>query len=329
MPDLSIIIVSYKGYERLKQCLDSLISFSGRILSTEVIIVNNSPGDNAFRSFENLYPGFRFINNEINGGYAYGCNKGVRNASGQFILILNPDTIVTERSLEELIKTAKSNPEFVITSCRQVNEKGHVCIAWGSFPGFRNLTGLLRVIFRSGYQSQVRVKDLLHVNIFFPDWVSGSVILISKENYIRLNGFDEDFWMYFEDVDLCKRARDMGGEVAFCNDISIEHNHGGSSRINKSTASLTKAEVLISKHVYFSKHKSGFQKLMIQVFLIINNLISFGLVAAAGLLFFFIPKLFLRTLIYFKLIQYYAGALLKGSWVSPRSATHKKLTSLR
>jgi len=323
MPDLSIIIVSYKGYERLKQCLDSLNSFSGRNLSTEVIVVNNSPGDDAIRSFEIHYPGFRYINNEINGGYANGCNKGAGYASGQFILILNPDTIITERALEELVKTAKSNPAFIITSCRQINEKGRESIAWGPFPGLRNMTGLMRAIFSSGYRSQIRLKDGFPPDIFFPDWISGSVVLISKENYLRLNGFDDDYWMYFEDVDLCKRVRDSGGEIAYCKNVAIEHNHGGSSRINKTTASLTKAEVLISKHIYFSKHKSGTQELLIHSFLIVNNLISLGLVAVAGLMFFFIPKLFLSTLIYFKLIEYYAGALLRGSWISPRSVNRK------
>ena len=324
MPDLSIIIVSYKGYERLRLCLDSLNSFTGSRISTEVIIVNNSPGDEAISTFARSYPGFRFISSEINGGYAHGCNKGVSFATGKFILILNPDTVTTEGALEELLRIAKANPGFMITSCRQVNEKGGESIAWGPFPEFVNLTGFMRAIFRSGYRQQQRLKEGYSPEIFFPDWISGSVVLISRENYIKLNGFDEDFWMYFEDVDLCKRARNAGGEVAFCNSVTIEHNHGGSSRINKTTASLTKAEVLISKHIYFSKHKSGLQKVLIQFFLVINNLISFGLVAAAGLIFFFIPKLFLRTLIYLKLTGYYYGALIRGNWVSPRSVNFRR-----
>ena len=323
MPDLSIIIVSYKGYERLKQCLDSLNSFTGARLSTEVIIVNNSPGDETIKRFARLYPGFIFISNEINGGYAHGCNKGVSFASGRFILILNPDTVATEGALEELLRIAETNPGFMITSCRQINEKGRESIAWGPFPKLSNLTGFMRAVFRSGYQSQHRVKEGFSAEIFFPDWISGSVVLISRDNYLKLNGFDEDFWMYFEDVDLCKRARESGGELAFCNSVTIEHNHGGSSRINKSIASLTKTEVLISKHIYFSKHYSGFQRLLIQLFLVINNLISFGILAVAGILFFFIPKLFIRTLIFLKLAGYYYGACIKGSWISPRSVNFR------
>jgi GT2 family glycosyltransferase len=324
MPDLSIIIVSYKGYERLKQCLNSLNSFSGRNLSTEVIVVNNCPKDDTMTAIENLYPGFRFVNNEINGGYANGCNKGVSYACGKYILILNPDTIATEGALEKLVMTSNSNPGFVITSCRQVNEKGKESIAWGPFPKFWNLTGLMRTLLRTGYQSQIRIREGFPRDIFFPDWISGSVVLISKENYLRLHGFDEDFWMYFEDVDLCKRATTAGGVIAFCNNVTIEHNHGGSSRINKTTSAITKTEVLISKHIYMNKHRSGIDRFLIQTFLVINNLLSSGPIAVFGLVFFFIPKIFLRTLIFLRLIKYYSGVLLKGKWDSPKSVIYTK-----
>lgn len=324
MPDLSIIIVTYRGYERLKQCLMSLSSFSGRVLSTEVIVVNNYQGDESIPILEKQYPAFRFVNNNTNGGYANGCNLGASFAGAEYILILNPDTIVTEDAVEVLVKTASSNPSFTIISCRQVNERGKESIAWGPFPGLMNLTGFMRALFRTGYQSQIKAKEGFSSDIFFPDWISGSMILISKKNYLMLNGFDEDFWMYYEDVDLCRRARNMGGDIAFCNNVTIEHNHGGSSRINKATSSLTKTEVLISKHIYFSKHKTGVEKFLIHTFLVVNNLLSSGIVAVAGLLFFFVPRLNIRTAIYIKLIRYYVGAVIRGSWESPRSVYYRK-----
>jgi Predicted glycosyltransferases len=70
--------------------------------------------------------------------------------------------------------------------------------------------------------------------------------MIKHETFDKLGGFDEDFWMYSEDVDLCRRIRNAGGEIAFCSNITIEHNHGGSSRVNLKTTSLTKTEVHIS-----------------------------------------------------------------------------------
>ena len=131
-------------------------------------------------------------------------------------------------------------------------------------------------------------------------------------------------WMYFEDVDLCRRIRNINGKIIFCNSVTIEHNHGGSSRINLKTASLTKTEVHISRHLFISKHKTGFEKVLIQSFLVINNLISGGLTALLGIVFFFIPKLFARTLIFFNLIRYYVRSFSRLSWVSPRSVNFIK-----
>ncbi|MBI5009165.1 MAG: glycosyltransferase family 2 protein [Bacteroidia bacterium] len=281
MTDLSIIIVSYKGYERLRQC-----------------------------------------------GYANGCNLGVSFATGSYILILNPDTVVTESSLSDLLTVVRSNSSFIITSCRQVTEKGRQSIAWGPFPEIKSLTGFMRAISGTGYKNQIRLKEGFPNDIFFPDWISGSVVMISAENYKRFGGFDEDFWMYFEDVDLCRRVRNTGGEIAFCNNISIEHNHGGSSRINKKTASVTKAEVVISRHIYINKHKKGIERFIIQCFLITNTLISSGITALAGIIFFFIPKLFLRTFVYGRILEYYLSAFVRGTWLSPRSVNYPKSSTL-
>ena len=319
MIDLSIIIVGYKGIKRLKQCLDSLVPIDGENLKAEVIVVNNCPGDHEFKNLLGSYPTFRHIENSKNGGYGNGCNLGVSVANGTFVLILNPDTIITEQALIKLVDFLKVNPTVMAVSCKQVDETGKESVAWGYFPEYQNLTSVLKKIFSKRYKIQMIHNEEFSYEIFFPDWISGSAILMRKNDYQRLNGFDEDFWMYFEDVDLCRRIRNNGGEIAFCTNITIEHNHGGSSRINMKTASVTKAEVLISNHIYISKHIKGLKKKLIQIFLVINNVLSLFLVAAVGLIFFFVPKLFLRVRILIHIIAYYCGCLIRGSWASPRS----------
>jgi GT2 family glycosyltransferase len=320
MTHLSIIIVSYKGWERLIKCLEALNSFTGKNFITEVIVVDNSSGDDIIFKIEEQFHEFRFIHNNINGGYSNGCNLGAKYAVGEFFLILNPDTVASEYALEKLLGKAIQNPDLDILSCRQVNEKGREGIVSGTFPHLFNLTGLQRALFRSR-KAEAGIPEL---ELSYPDWVSGSVILLRSELFRKLGGFDEDFWMYFEDVDLCRRVRNIEGKVALCRDITIEHNHGGSSRIDLKTASVTKTEVHISRHLYISKHKKGLSRVLIQAFLVINNLISGGIMALLGLMFFFIPKLFARTLIYFRLIGYYTGSLLRLSWISPRSVNFKK-----
>lgn len=315
MTDLSIIIVCYKGWPRLIKCLDALNVFTGKTITTEVIVVDNYSNHPTIFEIEKKYPKFKFIHNRVNGGFANGCNLGAKEATGEFFLFLNPDTAAMESEVEKLLVTARKNCDYGIVSCRQVNENGREGMASGQFPSFFNLTGFQRAIFNTHKSNAAGIQT----DISFPDWVSGSVIMIRRETFIKLSGFDEDFWMYFEDVDLCKRVRNENFSVAFCRNISIEHNHGGSSRINIKTASLTKTEVLISRHLYISKHKNGVEKLIIQTFLILNNFISLGLMALAGLILFFIPKLFSQTLIFGRLINYYFMAIFRFSWMSPRS----------
>lgn len=342
MTDLSIIIVCYKGWTRLTRCLDALESFSGKRFSYEVIVVDNKSEDDTIYEIEKKFPRFNFVFNTVNGGFANGCNLGGKNASGEYLLFLNPDTVAAEDELEKLLITARENPSFTILSCRQVNEKGKEGIVSGEFPRLNNLTGLGRTIFRrrksedrsqqptpglrlpeedQGYKPDAARRS---PDITFPDWISGSVVMMRKDIFNGLNGFDEDFWMYYEDVDLCKRTRNKGGEAAVCRNIVIEHNHGGSSRINMKTTSITKTEVHISRHLYISKHKSGIEKTLIQVFLVINNIISGSIMAIPGLALFFIPKMFVRTLIFLRLISYYTGSLCRASWISPRSVNFIK-----
>jgi GT2 family glycosyltransferase len=320
MKDLSVIIVSYKGWNRLLKCLESLSAFRNNNLNLEVIIVDNS-SDVAFRDIEKKFPGFRFIYNPVNGGFANGCNMGGKYAEGEFLLFLNPDTVVFETEIEKLLAAARKNPDYHIVSCRQFNENGRESHAWGQFPNIWNLTGFQRSmakIFR------VNKTDNSNSEILFPDWVSGSVIMIKKEIFQMIKGFDEDFWMYYEDVDLCKRINGSGGRMAFFRDITVEHNHGGSSRIDPRTYSITKTEVFISKHVYISKHTSGIGRICAQLFLVINNIVTGILVALPGAIFFFVPKVFKRTLAFFRLVTYYLRALYRLTWISPQSLNYRK-----
>jgi GT2 family glycosyltransferase len=322
MTDLSIIIVSYKGWERLSKCLESLDLFTGNRFKYEVIIVDNNSCDDTIYEIEKRFSDFRFIHNKVNGGYANGNNLGSKYAKGEFLLILNPDTKATETEIEKLLIAARSNPTYSVVSCRQTNENRRETNATGLFPEFWNLTGFQRSILSLIKGGKEKGKNLPDEEVVFPDWISGSVIMMRKESYQQLNGFYEGFWMYYEDVDLCRRVKDNGGKVALFPNITIEHNHGGSSRINLRTTSITKTEVQISRHLYISRNMKGTERALIQTFLVINNLISDAIMAIIGIIFFFIPKIFIRTVIYIRLINYYIGSIFRRSWISPRAVSH-------
>jgi len=235
------------------------------------------------------------------------------------LLFLNPDTVASETEIEKLLNAVRSNPAHYILSCRQLRENGKESKATGSFPALWNITGFLKLIF---YWKNRKYSG--NDRVIFTDWVSGSVMMIKNEIFNSLKGFDEDFWMYSEDVDICRRAKNTGGEIAFYRDIAVEHNHGGSSRVSFKTTSLTKCEVLISKHVYIQKHKAGPERFFIQTFMVINNLLTGIVTGSFGIILFFIPELLVRLLMFIRLISYYSGSLFRNAWISPRSVNFKK-----
>ena len=322
--DLSVIIVNYRGWGKLRECLDALSGYIGKKYTSEVIVVDNDSADGMIDSFSEEYRSFRFIRNEKNGGFANGCNIGARESSGNYLLFLNPDTIAGENAVDLLLERAKGTSGDFIISCRQKDENGGESIAWGSFLAPGKLTGPGRALSRFLKAKLFSSKSIVKENPFHPDWVSGSVIMIRRDFFEKLGGFDEDFWMYFEDMDLCFRAREMGGDILYFTDITIEHKHGGSSRINIYTTALTKSEVLISKHLYVSKHFSTLSRIFSQAFLVAGNLLSGLISAVAGIVLFFIPRVFVRVHIFIRLIIYYASALIVRSWISPRSVSSLK-----
>jgi GT2 family glycosyltransferase len=152
-------------------------------------------------------------------------------------------------------------------------------------------------------------------------------MLIRSEIFKSLGGFDEDYWMYFEDMDICKRVADSGGRIAVTRDTEILHCHGGSSRINRYTSSITKSEVLVSKHIFIQKHFKGLTAFIIHTWLALINIVSLTIKSVAGLLFFFVPKLSVAPFILHHLLRYYASVLVNGRWTSRRSVRYRTETT--
>jgi GT2 family glycosyltransferase len=319
--DLSIIIVNYRGWSYLSECLDPLRGLSD-LISSEVIIADNNSADGKLEDFKSRYPGFKFISNDKNGGFAYGCNKGSSDAKGDYLLFLNPDTVAEPAAIAQLLERSKDRNDDHIISCRQTDRRGRESKAWGLFPGFGTLTGPGRSIYRKINAANVKETPEAGKFFFNPDWVSGSVIMIPAATFNKIGGFDEDYWMYSEDTDICRRVRNIGGSIIFFTDISIRHDHGRTSRVNLKTTSMTKTEVMISGHVYLSKHKMGFSGFILQSWLILYNVVTGFFSAVIGAILFFKPKMLAKTLIFLKLLVYYIQAIRRLTWVSRMSVNY-------
>lgn len=321
MPDISIIIVNYRGWKRLSQCLDSLSGINDSRFSHEVIVVDNHSNDGQLETFRQSYPHFTFILNAGNLGFANGCNLGAVNSAGSCILFLNPDTIVSAEAIFLMLAEVRERKDFSVISCRQIRENGSEDRPYGRFLSTFTLTGWLRAMQKVFGAKKDRAFDQSD-NYIFPDWISGSVVMVTKKSFEGLGGWDDDFWMYFEDVDFCRRARLKKGDIVLLKTIAVEHNHGGASRINLKITALTKTEVNISRHVYISKHEKGSTAFCMHAFLILDNMLFGLLPALAGMFLFFNKDLNIISRIYIQLFGYYLNVLKSGTWLSTRSVNY-------
>jgi len=323
LKDLSVIIVYYKGLEKLTRCLKSLQDIEDNRLSFEVIVVDNMSDDGSREQLIRQFPKFTFVSNSGNNGFANGCNLGAEKSAGSFLLFLNPDTTIHADALYEMLAEVRARPDCSVVSCSQLREDGTLDRPYGKFLTILTLTGWLRAIHRffSG-----NMKDLFSQteNYIFPDWLSGSVIMISRKSFESIGKWDEDYWMYYEDVDLCRRAAGKNGEIVLLKNTVVGHTHGGSSRLNRKITVMTKTEVHKSRHVYLSKHERGARAFIMHLILILNNMILGLLPALAGLLLFFVRRLSIVPLIYLNQLQYYFKVLFKGTWLSERSVNYSK-----
>lgn len=315
LPQLSIIIVNYRGWQPLGRLLAALEQIDQEDLYLETVVVDNCSDDGKWEAFTQQFTKPIFIKNSGNHGFAHGCNVGAKNATSSLLLFLNPDTLPTLKALNELA-TAYHKSDFAILSCRQSLKGEYKPLI---FPKLSTLTGLQRSIYRLLNKEEIAAKSCGENGIARPDFVIGSIVMVSRKWYDKISGWDERFWMYSEDDDFSKRIHDLGGKIGFLCNTYIEHVHGGTSRINVKTEALTKTEVMISKHVYVEKHFSRINAFFAHKFLIINNLLSAILLGIVGIPFFIIPKLRVQTLIMIRLIAYYVKAIFRKTWRSERS----------
>jgi len=320
--DVSIIIVNYKSWRHLKNCLEALSIIEPNAFSFEIIVVDNFSNDEKLDTFSVEFPDVDFKVNTGNNGFANGCNFGAKHAAGEYLFFLNPDTIANENAILKLLEFAKLNHTVGIVSCHQKNNNGSYEKTERLFPSLFTLFGLTRAVYKKLNQQKIRKQYHKDMSVIYPDWVSGSVVFISRKWFDQIQGWNEDYWMYYEDVDICRRIQEANGKIALLQDVEIIHNHGGASRINVKTASITKTEVLISKHVYIKNHFKGIDRFLSQLLVVLSNIIFKTVLAIFGLIFFFIPKLRLILNIYIKLMKYYINALFKGSWLSKRSLNY-------
>ena len=304
--DLTIIIVNYKSWEKLKLCLKSIQNQSQ--INIQIIVVDNFSNDNRLKDFQNKHKQVNWIENKNNLGFAKACNIGALQAESKWLLFLNPDTILDTNSLSSLITYSNSNNEHRLIGIKQLNQNGSNTNAYGLFLDKWTITGFFRIFNRM--LRGLTYEKMNSEEISYPDWISGSFVLLRKIDFLKLDGWNEKYWMYYEDMDLCKRAEYLNLKVSLFNNWKCIHFHGESSRKNKTITIITKTEVIKSSHIYIQNHFKYFNALSLHLTLIILRFVNllFGQIVSST-----------KRSILMNCLVYWKTSFLNRDWSSNRA----------
>lgn len=230
---LSVIIVNYLSETVLKLCLSAIDSDP---LPVEAIVVDNGSSGEARAGILQRFHSLRWIEMRNNAGFGKACNAGARLASTAKLLFLNPDTRLLPGSLSHLDRLLDT-PEHsnAILGCAVYDEDGGIQLSCRRFPAWgaaiANRYSLITRLFPGNALSRTYLMtDKVHDRPSVVDWVSGAAMAMRASVFNRLNGFDEYYFLYCEDVDLCKRAIQSGILTRYCHEVKVVHAIGGSSR---------------------------------------------------------------------------------------------------
>lgn len=256
---LSIIVVNWNAGDQLRDCIESIAQAGrGMSRSCNVIVVDNASTDGSVRGIDQCDIPVRLIENAANRGFAAACNQGAMEAHGDYLLFLNPDTRLFADSLTGPLGFMGRPESATIGICgiRLVDESGNTSTCAARFPSLRVLTGVilgLAGIFPRMFPSHLMTPRELNESQVV-DQVIGAFFLIRRDVFDRCGGFDERFFVYFEEVDLSLRAKHLGYASYFLSNIAAFHKGGGCSEQVKAARLFYS---LRSRVLYARKHYSA------------------------------------------------------------------------
>lgn len=224
---LSIIIVNHNGADYLKACLRSIYSQTPG-WDFETLVIDNHSQDQSLPIFKRDFPQAKPVLNKNNPGFAKAVNQGIGIARGEYILLLNNDTIVLPNSLEQLVNFMDSRPEAMAAGGKVLNPDGSLQFSCRRFPGLStalfNRQSLLTRVFRNNkFSRDYLMSGWEHCQPKEVDWVSACYLIMRRQAIEKIGRFDEKFFMYCEDVDWCLRAKKLGLKIYYCPQAPIIH----------------------------------------------------------------------------------------------------------
>ncbi len=243
--DISIIVVSFNTKELLIDCLNSVEKATDN-LEVEIFVVDNNSTDKTAQAIPKLFPKVKFIANSQNLGFAKANNQAIKKAKGRYVLILNPDTKLSDSTLVKMKQFMGKNPKVAIATCRVELPQGnldrdcrrHFPTPWRAFCHFSGLSKIFsgsKIFdqYHMGYMDESLEHEI--------DACAGAFMIVRRSLIEKVGFLDEDFFFYGEDLDWCWRFKEAGYKIVYTPVTKIIHYKGVSSGIKPASVHLSKA----------------------------------------------------------------------------------------
>lgn len=250
--DLSVVIVNYQTFELTKNTINSIFEYDYPF-SYEILVVDNASSDDSLARLKDYFKdSVTFIASSENNGFAAGNNQALRIAKGDYILLLNSDTIVWENTLENIYSYMERRTDVGACGCRVLLENGELDKACKrSFPNVKNSFFRLFHIPTNSKDDNYNLTDLADDEVYEIDCLTGAFMFMRARTLDEVGFLDETFFMYGEDIDLCYRIKKAGWKIIYYGKSKITHLKGASSKKQKNKLIY---EFYHAMYIYYKKH---------------------------------------------------------------------------
>lgn len=255
--DISAILVNYNDRRHLGPCLTSLRAELGD--GDEIIVVDNASSDGSPAYLVTEFPSVRLIANKDNRGFGAANNQGLEAATGAMVLFLNTDTIVRPGAIHRLAETLTGNPDAAAVGPALVHPDGSFQVSFGktvSFSGQLVQKLILNPFYKRALRSRAVPRSV--------GWLSAACLLARMDMIRRIGGFDERFFLYFEDIDLCRRLAAAGGRLIFEPRAAVVH-EGGATTTGRARDS--RFEYRRSQLYFYARHAPPASRFFLRLYL--------------------------------------------------------------
>lgn len=262
--ELTIILVNFNDRTHLGECLSSL-ERGTKGLACEVILVDNCSQDGSQELVRNVFPWVGLIQNEENFGYAKANNIGINASRGEFILFLNTDTVVPHEALPSLLAEIRAKPEVGAIGPALVFQNKGYQVSFGRKRDFGSeilQKFFLNPYFKLALKLSHRTREV--------GWVGGACLLSRRSVLEEAGFFDENFFLYFEDIDLCLRIKKKGYKVIFYPLVKVVHLGGATTSGSPTRWLQTRLEYRRSQLYFYRKHASHASVFLLKIYLRLN-----------------------------------------------------------